>query len=1276
VTRRDPARLLALLLAAAAGAALLHLRSIGPADASPTGPATAARLDSVARRVEQLSTAARRAARTASEWPEVKDALAGRREALVLAFTRLQQARERDPEAPALALHDAQSEVVAWAGPAGDRRLPGLAAIAAEDVFVVAGNVTTSLVAVVPIRDAGGVRGYVSAELMLAVRRNIRNRFLSDYDRLAGPDSGVEVDYVDVLDASGNGEPLAGPDERLLRGPTGRPLAVVRAGDTALLSASQRLEQNWRRVLSALALFALFAWIIEAPGALRVALGATLVRLALLVLGLPFPRPDSLLVGPDLFASTQLGPLLRSPADLLLTAAWAFLLATLVLVRSLRSLQTPRALVLPALAADLATLPVAGAVFYGIALVSRGSSLALDELSPLPKDVIVAVLQTGLLLWMAAGAALLVSLHARAPLPAALAARAPRFVGWAVLIALAFRFWPRETLGLPLVPAGAFVALSVAAGSLASRWAPRVLPRADRCVLAASAATGLLATLLAPSLAHYGEKGLRAEIEHQLAPLVLRQPAWRRSVLAEAQRRADGFEVLEEAIPGPRPPQLEELAFAVWSGTELAAAGLPSAIEIQDAAGDPVSRFALSLPTPALPTRLPASDEWVVTRDRLPLASAERFALHAQRRLVYHGEIHGAIHVYVADDLLALPVAGTQDPYSVLFRTSTDAPGADAVEMVAWDPRRVLIHSSVDQPPALLPALAERLRLQPAGLWTSLPLDGEVHHVYLFSDDAGVSFALAYPRRSASRYFADVVEASSAGVLLVLAAISLLLLARTLLGSSTFTVPAVVQAVGRRFLLRLFVAFVTVAFLPVVVLQTVVRGFVAERLKRESAAQALSMAAVAKKAVEDFAFFQRGEAPGDQPVTDAALVWVASLVRNDLDVFEAGRLSASSKRELYASSLLPPRVSGTVYRDVVLEGRASALQDERIGALAYRVVSVPLALRAGPPAILSIPLALREREVQAVLSDLDRTTRLVSMLFLVAAALIARTMARRISDPVQELTEATRRVAFGDLGARVLPRSRDELATLMVAFNQMASDLDRQRQDLERSNRLAAWADMARQVAHEVKNPLTPIQLAAEHLRRVFSDGRADFGSTLEACTRTILEQVKNLRGIVTEFSAFARPPATSETADLRQVVDAATRPYAGVLPPGVTLERDVTDVPAVKGDRRLIERAVVNLVENALQAVGERGRVRVSLAASDGYAEIGVEDDGPGLSPDLRVRAFEPFFSTKTGGSGLGLPLVRKIAEDHGGSVTLESVEGRTRATLRLPLPGPSART
>jgi nitrogen fixation/metabolism regulation signal transduction histidine kinase len=396
-----------------------------------------------------------------------------------------------------------------------------------------------------------------------------------------------------------------------------------------------------------------------------------------------------------------------------------------------------------------------------------------------------------------------------------------------------------------------------------------------------------------------------------------------------------------------------------------------------------------------------------------------------------------------------------------------------------------------------------------------------------------------------------------------------------------------------------------------------------------------------------------------------------------VDVFAQGRLVASSKRELFSSGLLPSTTPGPVFRALTLEGASSVLRAERIGGFSALVAYVPVRLGGLEPGILALPLAVKEREAQATLDEFDRSMRLASLAFLALAAGLALSLARRISEPIRDLTRATRRVAGGDLEARVSTASRDELKGLFDSFNQMAGDLERQRRDLERSNRLAAWAEMARQVAHEVKNPLTPIQLSAEHLQRVWRDQAPDFGATLLACTDTILRQVRALRGIVTEFSAFARPPVPEpEPADLEALVREAVRPYESALPPGVHLAVEAAGpLPRLPLDRRLVARAVVNLVENSLHAVGDAGRISVRLVAhpAEGAVELTIEDDGPGLSAEARTRAFEPFFSTKASGSGLGLALVKRVAEDHGGSAELASEPGGpTRVTLRFPLKRP----
>lgn len=1234
-------------------------------------PATlAARLARVERRHQALVTSVTSAADRVGHWPEAEASLYGDTAALARLFDRLEHERAEGEWAPALAVHRRQGGTLAWSGRIEDRRLAeGGLPLDRPGLSVVGNRVSTTLLATAPIRSSAGVvLGLASAALTLAEHRNIRNGSLSDFDRLGDVAPGLEVRYLDPLDRP---RPTPGPvslgsHEIPLKAPDGSVLAVVRASDRGQTEALAAALALHRRILSALLLVALLFWTLQ-PGAsdTRLAFGLTLLRGSLLLLGSPLPSVHSSLLSPAAYASAALGPLLRSPLDLLLSAVWALSLGLLLLRRVSRSRKPPNAL--SKFVADAIAAAALLASFALLADACANSPLELETLSPAPASLVLIVVQAGLLLAFGAAVTLAASLIALTAPDGGVLRDAVRAVRIALVGAAALVLLPELRGSVPFVPAVLCVALSALIARQARHPSQSVrFPRLATLVLGS---TAVLSALLGASLAHFADRDLRHEIEQAQAPLLLRQPEWRRYVLDAARRRVDGLSLLEETAAHPHPPLLEGLAFSVWSETDLSSAGLPSAIEIQEPSGSVISRFAIGLPAPPAATTLPASEAWEVTRERLPLASAERFALHARRRLSYHAEVHGAVHLYIADDLQALPVAGSRDPYSILFRT-TPPPGRERpVELIAWSRERALLFSSADRPPALDPALAARMLERPTGVWATLPLGGAPHAAFVFSDAATI-FALCQAKRSPARLVADLLEAVSGGLLLVLLIASAVLLTRSALRYRSFSLSELLSSVRSRFSLKLFVAFVAAAFLPVIVLNTVVRGFVAERLRREAEDQALDLAAVAKKAVEDFAFFQRGESPGHEPVTDAALVWVSSLIRNDLDVFEGGRLTASSKRELYASGLLSDRVSGTVFRALVLAGAPSALRTERIGGLSYQVVSVPVQLSGERPAILSIPLALREREVQAVLDDLDRSIRLASILFLSAAALLALGVARRISEPVHDLTEATRRVAAGDLQARVTTSSQDEFRTLVESFNQMAGDLARQRRDLEHVSRLAAWAEMARQVAHEVKNPLTPIQLATEHLRRVYADRRPDFEKVFEACTETILKQVRTLREIVTEFSSFARPAAPEAAPlDLARLVRHAALPYEGIVPPQVALRLELGVVPGVVGDRRLLERAVVNLIENALQAVGERGTIDVRVRAKDERVWVEVVDSGPGPDPEARQRAFEPFFSTKPGGSGLGLALVRKIAQDHGGGAGLEGEPGRTTATLWLPM-------
>jgi nitrogen fixation/metabolism regulation signal transduction histidine kinase len=327
--------------------------------------------------------------------------------------------------------------------------------------------------------------------------------------------------------------------------------------------------------------------------------------------------------------------------------------------------------------------------------------------------------------------------------------------------------------------------------------------------------------------------------------------------------------------------------------------------------------------------------------------------------------------------------------------------------------------------------------------------------------------------------------------------------------------------------------------------------------------------------------------------------------------------------------------------------------------------------------VLSVPLALRQREIEREIDQLYRGVLVGAVIVVLFAAGLGASVAGRISDPVARLTRAARQIAAGRLDVRVVADTADELRRLVDDFNTMTSTLAAQRAELARTQQIKAWAQMARQVAHEIKNPLTPIQLSAEHLQRVHEDQGRPLGAVFDQCLTTILRQVRLLRQIAGEFSTFAaEPTARPGSVAVTDLVEDVVGPYRPGLGRKHTIEVDVpATLPPLWIDRTLILRALTNVVENALQAMPDGGTLRVSAVLDGAMTEIAVRDTGVGMDAESVRRAFEPYFSTKTAGSGLGLANAKRNVELCGGSMTLSSEFGRgTTVTLRLPVAAPHA--
>jgi nitrogen fixation/metabolism regulation signal transduction histidine kinase len=288
------------------------------------------------------------------------------------------------------------------------------------------------------------------------------------------------------------------------------------------------------------------------------------------------------------------------------------------------------------------------------------------------------------------------------------------------------------------------------------------------------------------------------------------------------------------------------------------------------------------------------------------------------------------------------------------------------------------------------------------------------------------------------------------------------------------------------------------------------------------------------------------------------------------------------------------------------------------------------------------------------------------------AALLGAFASRRITRPVEALTAGVRRVAQGERHVRVEAPGSGEVGVLVEAFNRMLSDLEATTQRLLASERVAAWQEVARRLAHEVKNPLTPIRMSLETLLAAHAERNPRFDGLFRESAGVVLEEVERLRRIVDEFSRFARlPKPERQPLDLSELARGVLALYASP-PEGVELVAELAPQAPVSADRDQLTQVLVNLVKNAEEALagaGRGGTVWVRTRLLPGEAVLEVEDTGPGVPPEERARILEPYVTGKAGGTGLGLAISSRIVQEHGGRLEVGGESGRgARFSVFLP--------
>ena len=468
---------------------------------------------------------------------------------------------------------------------------------------------------------------------------------------------------------------------------------------------------------------------------------------------------------------------------------------------------------------------------------------------------------------------------------------------------------------------------------------------------------------------------------------------------------------------------------------------------------------------------------------------------------------------------------------------------------------------------------------------------------------------------------------------------------------------------------KILIGLLSLSLIPIIIIAYLNRDFTIERMTEDTSRQLLDEAK--RVALQVQRYPENEGIPDTRGITQFMAERIASEIGVDFIIYIDGYVSSTSRMEMFEAELMDKRLSGYAYSNIVLQGKNFVTREEAIGQSSYLVGYRPLYdednRRFG---VLAVPAIYRQAEIEEEIARQDAFLFGIYAIVMLGVIITGLIVANRFSRPIENLTDATHKVADGYLDIHLEAKGDSEISNLMRSFNVMAKRLAESREELARVERELAWREMARQVAHEIKNPLTPMKLSIQQLRQSRKDHAEDFDRSFDIITRMLLEQIETLDRIASEFSRFARMPASNyQPVDVNNVL----RRVLTIFPEknSVDFKTNFDDtIPEINADPEELQRAFINIIRNGIQAMPDGGQIQVTTELHNGEIVITISDTGTGISPQVRARLFEPNFSTKTDGMGLGLALVKKTIDELNGTINISTKEHEgTTVSITLPV-------
>ncbi|MGH7477677.1 MAG: ATP-binding protein, partial [Longimicrobiales bacterium] len=669
------------------------------------------------------------------------------------------------------------------------------------------------------------------------------------------------------------------------------------------------------------------------------------------------------------------------------------------------------------------------------------------------------------------------------------------------------------------------------------------------------------------------------------------------------------------------------LMYRSWLASGLAEAGYPAQILLWDSDREPVLELHLA-----------------GARDPVPVPAALRMSLNA---LMDWAAQAGEPVVDAAPEPPEASVAAAI-PLPFGFAMTAVVPPRRTLELTP------ALESFLGSPPRL----DADLEIVPA-LGSAAPQEGDSVLWYRTERGWRSEALVSFPNESAHAHLS--IPVSAPGVLsaraALLAAADLAVLTLLWLVGRTAAGSWVRPATGWWGWLRSFRARVTLALFAFFLLPTIVFGTLAYRAVAGEAVRAAELLATS---AADAATAAYGASPGD-------LNAIAERIGHEVLYYFAGDLVQASSPEAVHLGLYGAWMPPDIYLALESGEQFAASQLRRIGDARYVLAFHSLA----PAGTLAVPVSLAVGDAVTRQRELMHLILFAALLGGLLSLWLSVYVARALARPIGSLRRAAAAVGRGQLDLRLPTRRADEFGDLFESFNEMVRRLRRARSRELRTARVLAWGEMARQVAHEIKNPLTPIKLSVQHLRRAWIDRRSDFGGILQTNVEQMLSEIDRLSDIARAFSRYGAPAEASGPlvpVDVASVIRETLALYRAAEPDITYDVRVEEDLPRAQARSGELKEVLINLLENARAAVGPGGVVDVVTERMRDGITLCVSDDGEGIPAELLPRVFDPHFSTRTAGAGLGLAIVRRLVESWGGAVAVES-EPTKGTTVRIQL-------